>query len=57
MKLELTNKELGLVLLGLYAAADGAYTLEEQREYEAISDRIEEIMLTSTRCNNMDSES
>lgn len=52
MKLELTNKEFGLVLLGLYAAADRAYTLEEQREYEALSDRIEEIMATSTRCNN-----
>lgn len=52
MKLELTNKELGLILLGLYAAADGAYTLEEQHEYEALSDRIEEIMATSTRCNN-----
>ena len=55
MKLELTNKELGLVLMGLYAAADRSLTLEEQHEYEALSDRIEEIMLTSTRCNNMDS--
>jgi len=54
MKLELTNKELGLVLLGLYAAADGAFTLEEQYEYEALSDRIEELMVTSTRCNNID---
>jgi hypothetical protein len=51
MKLELTNKELGLVLMGLYAAADGAYTMEEQMEYEALADRIEEIMATSTRCN------
>jgi len=54
MKLELTNKELGLVLLGLYAAADGAFTLEEQQEYEALSDRIEELMVTSTRCNNIE---
>jgi len=49
MKLELTNKELGLVLLGLYAAADGAYTMEEQLEYEELSNRIEEIMVASTQ--------
>ena len=52
MKLEVTKEELGLLLYGLYAAADGAYTLEEQHEYEALSDRIEEIITTSTRCNN-----
>ena len=55
MKLDVTNKELGLLLMGLYAAADGAYTLEEQHEYEALSDRIEEIMVTSTRCNTIES--
>jgi len=49
MKLELTNKELGLVLLGLYAAADGAYTMEEQLVYEELSNRIEEIMVASTQ--------
>ena len=55
MKLDITNKELGLLLMGLYAAADRSLTLEEQHEYEALSDRIEEIMLTSTRCNTMES--
>ena len=55
MKLDVTNKELGLVLMGLYAAADRSLTLEEQYEYEALSDRIEEIMVTSTRCNTMES--
>jgi hypothetical protein len=54
MKLELTNKELELVLLGLYAAADGAYTMEEQQEYDALANRIEELMVTSTRCNNIE---
>jgi hypothetical protein len=52
MKLEVTKEELGLLLYGLYAAADRSLTLEEQYEYEALSDRIEEIMATSTRCNN-----
>lgn len=55
MELNVTNKELGLILMGLYAAADRAYTLEEQYEYEALSDRIEEMMITSTRCNTMES--
>ena len=44
-----TNKELGLVLLGLYAAADGACTMEEQMEYEALADCIEEYMIASTK--------
>ena len=55
MKLELTNKELGLVLMGLYVAADRSLTLEEQHKYDTLIDRIKEIVLTSTRCNNMDS--
>ena len=55
MKLDVTNKELGLLLMGLYAAADRALTVEELREYEALAERIEEIMVTSTRCNTMES--
>jgi len=52
MKLDVTNKELGLLLMGLYAAADRSLTMEEQLEYDTLANRIEEIMVTSTRCNN-----
>lgn len=54
MNIELTRNELKLLLHGLYAAADGAFTKEEQDEYDALADRIEEIMVTSTRCNNIE---
>jgi hypothetical protein len=53
MKLEFTKDELITILHGLNSAADGAYTMEEQQEYEALADRIEEIMVTSTRCNTI----
>ena len=43
MKIELTKEELNMVLNGLYAAADGAYTMEEQMEYEVLSNKIEEL--------------
>ena len=55
MELNVTNKELGLILLGLYAAADRSLTIEEQMKYDTLIDRIEEMMVTSTRCNTMES--
>ena len=43
MELKLTIEELDMVLNGLYAAADGAYTMEEQMRYETLSNKIEEL--------------
>lgn len=55
MELNVTDKELGLILMGLYSGADRSLTIEEQTKYDTLIDRIEEMMVTSTRCNTMES--
>jgi hypothetical protein len=54
MKLEFTKDELITILHGLNSAADKALTFEEARTYDALAERIEELMVTSTRCNNIE---
>lgn len=44
MKLEFTKEELVIILNGLYAGADGAFTMAEQEEYDALAERIEEVL-------------
>jgi hypothetical protein len=44
MKLEFTREELEVLLNGLYAGADGAFTMSEQEEYDVLADRIESIL-------------
>ena len=44
MKLEFTKEELVIILNGLYAGADGAFTMVEQEEYDALAERIEEVL-------------
>jgi hypothetical protein len=42
--MEFTKEELITILHGLDAAADGAFTLEEQREYDDLADKIKLIL-------------
>ena len=44
MKLEFTKEELVIILNGLYAGADRAFTMAEQEEYDVLAERIEEVL-------------
>jgi hypothetical protein len=44
MKIEFTKEELVTLLNGLYAGADGAFTMGEQEEYDVLAERIEEVL-------------
>ena len=46
MQLDFTKEELITILHGLDAAADGAFTMAEQQEYDDLAERIKLILNT-----------